>query len=65
MDNSISVIFGRFEWLLALLFSAVVLILISVLPLFLAPLALAGLLLTAYYALLFFVSVKTQTQKLE
>ena len=65
MDNSISVIFGRCEWLLAIRFSAVFLILLPVHPPLLAPLALAGLLLTAYYALLFFVSVKTRTQKLE
>lgn len=65
MSNLISVVFGRFEWLMTLLLSAVLLPLVSLLPLPLIVLLCVAVLLMTCCGRFSFTAIILQVQKLE
>lgn len=65
MNNLISAVFGRFEWLMTALLSAVLLPLVALLPLSLPVLFCVAVLLITCCGRFSFTAIKLQVQKLE
>lgn len=65
MSNLISAVFGRFEWLMTALLSAVLLPLVALLPLPLPVFFCVAVLLITCCGRFSFTAIKLQVQKLE